>query len=66
MGCTARKSVRFVLSENGNRQLESRILSFQSIYGATAKPFTWKFFCEDLKSVLAKLGGQEQSKKLAA
>ena len=60
---------RKVLSPNDFEdlaELESRILSFQSIYEATAKPFTWKFSREDLKSVLAKLGGQEQSQMLAA
>jgi len=60
---------RKVLSPNDFEDLaevESRILSFQSIYEATAKPLTWKFSREDLNSVLAKLGDQEQSQKLAA
>lgn len=47
-------------------ELEERILSFQSIYESTAKPFAWKFSRKDLKSLLAKLGGQGQSQKIAA
>jgi len=47
-------------------EVEERILAFQSIYESTAKPFTWKFSRKDLKSLLAKLAGQEQSQKMAA
>ena len=47
-------------------ELEEKILSFQSIYESTAKPFAWKFSRKDLKSLLAKLDGQEQSQKMAA
>jgi len=47
-------------------EVEERILAFQSIYESTAKPFTWKFSRKDLKSLLAKLTGQEQSQKMAA
>lgn len=60
---------RKVLSPNDFedlRELEARILSFQSLYEATAKPFTWKFSREDLKSVLARLGDQDQPQKMAA
>jgi len=60
---------RKVLSPNdfdSLNELEQRILSFQSIYESIAKPFAWKFSRKDLHSLLAKLGGHEQSQKIAA
>ena len=47
-------------------ELETKILAFQSLYEANAKPFTWKFSREDLKAFLAKLGDQQQPQKMAA
>jgi len=47
-------------------ELESKILSFQSLYEMSAVPFEWKFTREDLKRVLAKLSAQEQREKMAA
>jgi hypothetical protein len=47
-------------------ELETRILSFQSLYEPMAKPFKWKFSRKDLKSVLAKLPDQQEGQKLAA
>lgn len=35
--------------------LEDRLLSFQSLYEKSAKPFEWKFTRQDLKRLLAKL-----------
>jgi hypothetical protein len=60
---------RKVLSPNDFEhlgELESKILSFQSLYEASAVPFEWKFTREDLKRVLAKLSAQEQRTKMAA
>jgi hypothetical protein len=48
------------------QELESRILSFQSLYQTTAVPFHWKFTRQDLKRVLAKLSFQEEDQKMAA
>jgi len=48
------------------KELEARILSFQSLYEAMAKPFKWKFSRKDLNAVLAKLTDEQESQKLAA
>jgi hypothetical protein len=47
-------------------ELESRILSFQSLYEETAVPFDWQFNRKDLKRLLAKLSLQKEELKIAA
>lgn len=47
-------------------ELESRIISFQSLYEGNAKPFEWKFTRDDLKTLLSKLSTREQEYKMAA
>jgi len=41
------------------RELEDRLLAFQSRYEQTAKPFQWAFTREDLADLLAKLKAKE-------
>ena len=47
-------------------ELESRIVSFQSLYEGNAKPFEWKFTRDDLKALLSKLSTRKQDYKMAA
>ena len=51
---------------NNLEELEGKILSFQSLYESTAKPFEWKFTRDDLKNLLARLSAREQEYKMAA
>jgi len=51
---------------NDLEELEARILSFQSLYESTAKPFEWKFTRDDLKDLLSRLSAHEQEYKMAA
>ena len=49
---------RAVLTPNDFQDLhevETRLLSFQTLYEKTAKPFEWKFTRENLRGLLAKL-----------
>jgi hypothetical protein len=47
-------------------ELEYRIISFQSLYESSAKPFEWKFTRDDLKDLLSRLSAREQEYKMAA
>jgi hypothetical protein len=47
-------------------ELEGKILSFQSLYESTAKPFEWKFTRDDLKDLLTRLSAREQEYEMAA
>jgi len=47
-------------------ELEDRLLGFQEHYEKIAKPFEWKFTRRDLRRLLVKLDGGEQSRRLAA
>ena len=51
---------------NNLEELESRIISFQSLYESSAKPFEWKFTRDDLKDLLSRLSAREQEYKMAA
>jgi hypothetical protein len=51
---------------NDLQELEARILSFQSLYESTAKPFEWKFTRDDLRDLLSRLSAHEQEYKMAA
>jgi len=51
---------------NNLEELESRIISFQSLYESSAKPFEWKFTRDDLKGLLSRLSAREQEYKMAA
>ncbi len=51
---------------NNLEELESRIISFQSLYEISAKPFKWKFTRDDLKNLLSRLSAQEPEYKMAA
>jgi len=60
---------RSVLTPNDFQDLhevENRILSFQTYYEKTAKPFEWKFSRMDLKNLLAKLSFTVKQQKNAA
>ena len=60
---------RSVLTPNDFQDLhevENRILSFQTYYEKTAKPFEWKFSRMDLKNLLAKLSFTVKKQKNAA
>jgi hypothetical protein len=48
------------------RELESRLLAFQSHYETKAKPFEWQFTKEDLKRLLKKLSIRNAEHQLAA
>ncbi len=39
--------------------LEQRLLSFESRYNATAKPFDWRYTKADLNAYLARLAAHE-------
>jgi hypothetical protein len=47
-------------------ELESRIISFQSLYEGSPKPFEWKFTRDDLKALLSRLSAREQEYKMEA
>jgi hypothetical protein len=47
-------------------ELETRIISFQSVYESSAKPFKWKFTRDDLKNLLSRLSARQQEYKMAA
>jgi transposase len=51
---------------NDLKELESRILAFQSQYETIAEPFEWKFTKDDLKRLLAKLSMDETENAQAA
>ncbi len=49
------------------REVETRLLEFQSLYERCAKPFEWKFTREDLRRLLVKIAEKERwQKRLAA
>ena len=51
---------------NSLEELESRIISFQSLYEVSAKPFDWKFTRDDLRNLLSRLSAREYEYKMAA
>jgi hypothetical protein len=47
-------------------ELQTRIISFQSLYESSVNPFKWKFTRDDLKNLLSRLSARQQEYKMAA
>jgi hypothetical protein len=45
--------------------VENRLIAFQDLYNAAARPFTWKYTTNDLQTLLARIATHERNAALA-